>query len=145
MKFDFSKVEEIEDFISVPNGSYPCRIAEVRERTGDDGTARWSLRWEVEDGPFAGRTAAWDNLSWSEKGVRRVKLVLDKLGFAVQGELEIEPGLLVGKRAIVTVFAQEYQDPVTQRRVMRTRVPFAGYQPAKAAAAGQENGDELPF
>lgn len=142
MKYDFSKVEEVADFVSVPNGTYPCRVAEVRERLGEDGSERWSLRLEVEDGPFAGRTAAWDNLAWTEKGVRRVKLVLDRLGFPVQGELDLRPEDLVGRRAVVTVFAQEYVDPTTGARRIRSRVPFAGYQAPEPAAAKAE---DLPF
>jgi len=143
VRYDFSKVEEVADFVSVPNGTYPCRVAEVRERLGEDGTERWSLRWEVEDGPFAGRTAAWDNLAWSEKGVRRVKLVLERLGFPVQGELDLRADELVGRRALVTIFAQEYVDRATGSRRIRSRVPFAGYQAADPAAAGKA--DDLPF
>lgn len=142
MKYDFSKVENVEDFVAVPDGCYVCRVAEVRERIGDDGVQRWSVRWEVEDGPFAGRTAAWDNLSWSEKGVRRVKAILERLGYSVQGILELDPIDLIGRRAAVTVFAQEYQDPLTGRKTIRSKVPFLGYQAVESAP---QVADDTPF
>ena len=57
MRFDFSQVQDVESFVSIPEGSYPCRVAEVREGLARDGSVRWSLRLEVLDGEYAGRTA----------------------------------------------------------------------------------------
>lgn len=144
VKFDFSKVEEVEDFVSVPDGDYACRVAEVRERKGEDGVDRWSIRLEVDDGPFAGRTAAWDNLNWSEKGVRRVKMILGRLGFPVQGEIDVNPEDLIGRRAIVTIQAQEYQDQQTGRRIVRSQVPYMGYQEVQPAPEIARD-EEMPF
>ena len=31
MQFDFSEVEDVETFISVPEGEHLCQVAEVRE------------------------------------------------------------------------------------------------------------------
>jgi len=130
MRYDFSQVEDVDHFVAVPNGTYLCRVAEVRERRARDGSARWALRWVVEDGPYGGRTAAWDNLTWSERGIRRVKWILARLGFDVTGVLELEPEGLAGRLARVTVFAEEFVNPATGVRQVRSRVPFAGYEPA---------------
>jgi uncharacterized protein DUF669 len=130
-RFDFSQVEDFKDFVAVPNGTYLCRIVEVRVRRSRDGSDRWSLRWVVEDGPYGGRTAAWDNLTWSDRGIRRLKYVLSRLAFDVTGAIEIAPKDLVGRLARVTVFAEEFVNPATGARQIRSRVPFAGYERAE--------------
>jgi hypothetical protein len=127
MRFDFSSVEDIESYVSVPAGTHDVRIAEVREGRSRDGSVRWAFRLEVIDGDFAGRTAAWDSLTWSERGVFRVKKVLEAFGLDVRGELEIETGDLVNLRARVQVVPEEREDPATGRRQVRMRVPYLGY------------------
>ena len=82
MKIDFSTVENIEDLRAVPPGEYVCRVAEVRESESPAGHTRWGLRWEVAQGDFIGKTACWDSLHWSERGMPRAKYVLQVLGFA---------------------------------------------------------------
>ena len=77
MQFDFSQIHDIDSYVSIPEGSYVCRVAEVREGLARDGSPRWSLRLEVSRGEYAGRTAGWDSLTWSDRGIRRVKHVLE--------------------------------------------------------------------
>jgi len=127
MRFDFSNVDDVESYVFVPEGEHNCRVADVREGTSRDGSVRWSFRLEVLDGQWAGRTAAWDSLTWSERGVYRVKKVLAALGLDVKGELEIEPGDLLNLQARVHVIPEEREDPVTGRRQVRMRVPYLGY------------------
>ena len=133
MHFDFRSVDDIDSFVSVPQGIHACRVAEVREGRARDGSIRWSIRLEVLDGEWAGRTAAWDSLTWSERGVHRVKKVLEALGVDVRGELDIEPADLIGLRARVQVEPEEREDPLSGRRQVRMRVPYLGYAPAAAA------------
>lgn len=142
MEYDFRAVPDLEDFVAVPNGTYRCRIGEVRRKSARDGSDRWSIRWVVAEGPYAGRTAAWDNLTWSERGIRRVKLVLGRLGLPVDGVLNLEPEGLVGRVAAVTVFAEEFVNPTTGARQVRSRVPFAGYAAVDGESALPE--DESP-
>lgn len=127
MRFDFSSVEDVESYVSVPAGAHDVRIAEVREGRARDGSVRWSFRLEVLDGDHAGRTAAWDSLTWSERGVFRVKKVLEAFGLDVRGELEIDSNDLVNLRATVQVVPEEREDPATGRRQVRMRVPYLGY------------------
>ena len=38
MKLDFSTIDDFESFVSIPEGTYLCRVAEVRvNSTRDDG------------------------------------------------------------------------------------------------------------
>jgi len=127
MKYDFSTMEDVDSFVSVPEGSYLCRVAEVREGQTRDGSPRWSFRLEVVDGEHAGRTAAWDALTWSERGVHRVRLVLEAFGIDTRGEVELEPQDLVDLEAQVRVVIEEREDPITSRRQLRMRVPYQGY------------------
>ncbi len=128
MRFDFSSVEDVESYVSVPAGTHDVRIAEVREGRSRDGSVRWTFRLEVLDGDYAGRTAAWDSLTWSERGVFRVKKVLEAFGLDVRGELEIESNDLVNLRSRVQVVPEEREDPATGRRQVRMRVPYLGYE-----------------
>ncbi len=127
MRFDFSSVEDIESYVSVPEGVHDVRIAEVREGRARDGSVRWTFRLEVLDGDYAGRTAAWDSLTWSERGVFRIKKVLDAFGLDVRGELELDSRDLVNLQARAQVVPEEREDPMTGRRQVRMRVPYLGY------------------
>lgn len=130
MRYDFSLVEDEDNLAAIPEGVYLCRIAEVRDGRARDGSVQWGMRLEVVDGEYAGRTAAWDRLTWSERGVRRVKRVLAALGFDVEGPIEIGPEDLVGRIARVTCQLEEWEDSVTGSRIVRLRVPYRGFEPA---------------
>lgn len=127
MHYDFSQVQDTQSFISIPEGSYDCRIAEVREGLARDGSVRWSFRLEVLRGEYAGRTAGWDALTWSERGIPRVKRTLAVLGLDVRGEIDIEPNELVGLGARVSFESEEREDALTGNRIARLRVPYSGY------------------
>jgi hypothetical protein len=143
MRFDFSSVDDVESFVSVPAGVHKVRVAEVRDGRARDGSVRWTFRLEVVDGDHAGRTAAWDSLTWSDRGIYRVKKVLAALGVDVSGEVELETNDLIGLRARVTVHPEEREDPVTGQRQVRMRVPYLGYAPwdDAGAAAGDAGVD----
>ena len=128
MQVDFSLIEDVESFISVPEGTYLCRVAEVREGLTRDGSPRWALRLEVVEGEYAGRTAAWDGLIWSERALPRVKQVLARMGFDTTGRLDIEAQDVVDRQVRVQLQTEEREDPVSGRRVARLRVPYMGYE-----------------
>jgi len=140
MRFDFSSVDDVESYVSVPAGPHNVRIAEVREGVSREGSTRWTFRLEVIDGDYAGRTAAWDSITWSERGVFRVKKVFEALGLDVRGELEIDSRDLVNLQACVTVTPEEREDPVTGRRQVRMRVPYLGYAPLHRGDDASSNG-----
>jgi hypothetical protein len=130
MKLDFTAIEDAESYISIPEGTYLCRIAEVRESLTRDGNPRWSVRLEVAEGEYAGRTAAWDSLVFSERGLPRVKHVLALLGFDVTGSIELHPNDLLDLRARAQCLIEEFEDKLTGKRQRRLRVPYSGYESA---------------
>jgi len=135
---DFSQIEDVDSFVTVPEGRYLCRVGEVREGETKAGDLRWALRLEVADGELAGRTAAWDGLVWSPRGLPRVKHVLHSLGFDTSGAVDIDAAQLLGCQAFVDFFIEEWTDPNTSRRTERLAVPFLGYEPAP-------RGSDSPF
>jgi hypothetical protein len=157
MHYDFSTVEDQDAYNSVPEGQYLCRIGEVRTGQARDGSERWRFRLEVVEGDYAGRTAAWDSITWSDRGVFRVKRVLAALGFDVGGEVEVDSQDLVGRRAAVLVETEEWEDAISGRRQIRMGVPYLGYSPLGedglvahsngVSGAGAEGADssERPF
>ena len=135
IQVDFSRIEDVESFVTIPEGRHLVRIAEVREGETRAGHLRWAMRLEVTDGEYAGRTAAWDGMVWSKRGLPRVKHVLNVLGFDTEGSLEVSPDDLCGKQAIVDFFMEEWEHPTTGRRTQRLAVPFLGYEPADDASS----------
>lgn len=128
MKINLADVETIDDFRAVPPGEYRCKAAEVRESDSPAGHVRWGIRWEVVGGDYNGRTACWDSLHWSERGMPRSKFILQMLGFKSDaGAFELEPADLVGREAYVTIATEEREDPISGIRRLTNRVPFAGY------------------
>ena len=134
VRIDFRRVPPVESRSTVAAGRHLCRVAEVREGVGLDGSIRWSLRLEVEGGDHAGHTAAWDSFLWNEAGLPRLKRGLEGLGLDVGGILELSPSDLLGRRARVTLVETEAVCPTTGERVLRLRVPFGGY--ARVAEGG---------
>jgi hypothetical protein len=130
MELDFSRIEETENFLAVPPGEYLCRVVEVREGWTRGGDERWSVRLEVADGEYAGKTAAWDFMAFGERAVRRSRHVLAAFGFETDGVLTVVPEDLVGRSALVRVVAEENVDSLTGNRQVRPRVPYEGYRAA---------------
>ena len=127
MKLDLTHLEDTDSFVTIPEGFYLCRVAEVRPGTTRDGQPRWGLRLEVAEGDHAGRTAAWDGLTFSERGLPRVKQVLEQLGFDVSAPLDLDPDDLLERPVRVQLVLETREDPLTGRRVERLKVPYQGY------------------
>lgn len=127
MRYDFSDLEDSLDLRCVPAGVHTCEVREVRSGTARDGSPRWSLKLDVAEGEHAGHHAAWDAITWSPRGVHRARLVLAALGFDVRGQVDVEPTDLVGRRAVVELQPETWEDPVTQQKREVLSVPFAGW------------------
>lgn len=127
MNFDFDASDRVSDFITVPAGTYRCRVAEVRPGTTRAGDERWSLRLVVAEGSHVGKQAAWDSLVFSTRGRSRARMVLKSLGLPAAGRVQIEPGDLEGREALIEVRPAEYQSP-SGDVVRRNEVPYDGWR-----------------
>lgn len=129
MQFDFDKQRSLTDYVTVPAGTYLCRIEEVRSGTTRAGDERWSMKLVVAEGQHVGKQAAWDSLVFSTRGRARARLVLQALGLPASGRVQIEPHDLEGRHALVEVRPAEYQSP-SGDVVRRNEVPYDGFRAA---------------
>ncbi|HEB51849.1 MAG TPA: DUF669 domain-containing protein [bacterium] len=146
MRIDFDATDPVSDFVTVPKGTYLCRVAEVRTGTTRAGDERWALRLVVAEGQHVGKQAAWDSLVFSPRGRKRVRLVLQALGLPATGKVDIEPGDLEGRSALVEVRPSEYEATDGQI-VRRNEVPYDGYRSGDDPVADQPpaTGGDIPF
>jgi hypothetical protein len=145
MEIDFDASDRVSDFVTVPAGTYVCRVAEVRPGTTRAGDDRWSLRLVVAEGQHIGKQAAWDSLVFSTRGRARARLVLQALGLPAAGKVQITPADLEGRTALVEVRPAEYQNPAGDV-VRRNEVPYDGFRaiPAADAAPPADAGGATP-
>lgn len=136
-RIDFSQIDGVTDFAPLPDGEYVCRLGDVEPDITRSGDAMWRLRWVVESGEFAGRLL-FDNLVFSAKAMPRVKLVCESCGLDVSGALDLEPALLLQKRARIATYVEEYVDDHGTTKA-RNRIPWHGY------SAATEGDADCPF
>ncbi len=140
MDLDFDAIEKVSDFISVPEGTYLCEIAEVQTGVTRNGDERWGLRLVIVEGEYCGRHAAWDGLVFSTRGQIRVRLVLEALGLPTKGRVQLKPEDLIGCKAFVEVRPSEYQHPDSGQVIRRNEVPYRGYRSLASGAPGSGAG-----
>ncbi len=141
MEIDFDAQDAISDFISVPAGTYLCRIAEVRTGSTRAGDERWSIRLVVSEGMHVGKQASWDSLVFSVRGRTRARLMLQAFGLPSKGKVQLQPADLEGCTALVEVRPSEYQAPSGQI-VRRNEVPYDGYRSAVDGADSSRGATE---
>ena len=106
----------------VPAGTYVCRAVAVEETTTRHGDEMWRVRFSIEEGPHRGRLL-WDNLPFSEAALPRAKLACDALGLDTEGEVDLSPDELLGRRCRLRITLETYKG----RR--RNKVAYDGYEP----------------
>ena len=147
MDLDFDSLENVSDYVTVPAGTYLCRVAEVRPGTTRSGDERWSVRLVVAEGEFTGRQADWDSLVFSTRGRARARRIFAALGLPSKGKVTVVPGDLDGRQAFVEVRPVEFTHP-TGEVVRRNEVPYDGFSPVERdqeAAAPSPDDPNIPF
>lgn len=147
MEIDFDAADQVSDFVTVPAGTYLCRIAEIRRGVTRAGDERWSLRLVVAEGEHVGKQAAWDSLVFSTRGRARARLVLAALGLPASGRVSIEPADLQDRQALVTIRPTEYANTAGET-VRGNEVPYDGYRPVpdeEEGAGPRPAPEEPPF
>ena len=131
MEIDFDETDSTADYVTIPAGTYLCRIAEVRPGTTRAGDERWSLRLVVAEGHHVGKQAAWDSLVFSARGRARARLVMHALGLPSTGKVTVQPDDLIDREAFVEVRPAEYQNALGTM-IRRNEVPYEGYRAVPA-------------
>lgn len=158
MEIDFDSADRTSDFVTVPAGTYLCRVAEVRAGLTRAGDERWSMRLVVAEGEHTGKQAAWDSVVFSTRGRSRARIVFAALGLPSNGRVQVEPNDLEGKQCLVQIRPAEYASP-SGETIRRNEVPYDGYRsvpeqeddpsPPQRRRAGNRSADvtseEIPF
>lgn len=127
------------DYEALPAGKYEAQVESVKNgQTPTTGTPYTDVFFKVVKGDKEGRTFK-DRLWLTEKNQKRIALVFSRLGLEMQGQSDLDDetfGLLIGRRAIVTV--QVSEDGYNQ-------IPFAGYEKIESADESALGKEDLPF
>ena len=136
-RINFDSVDAISDFAPLPDGDYVCSLSDIETDTTRAGDPMWKLRWTVEEGECAGRLL-FDNLVFSAKALPRVKLVCESCGLDTDGEIDLEPEMMLGKRVRISTYIEEYVDDRGATKASN-RIPYDGYTSPDA------NDGDCPF
>lgn len=132
-RVDFPSISDTAAFAPLPDGDYVCQITDVEIDRTKSGDEMWKLRLTVQDGEFAGRLL-FDNLVFSQKALSRVKLVCGVFGIDTSGTLDLDPSMLLDKRALVSTYTEEYVDGQGRTKIAN-RIPFEGYSAVPVGGA----------
>lgn len=127
-KVNFTQVPDSQNFSPMPEGNYLMEVTDVEEKTTKNGDVMFRMKLEVVRGEYRSR-CVFDNLTFNEKGMKRVKLVCNRLGIDTDQDidLDITPEILIGRSALVTLTINDYEaNDGTMKK--RNEVPFAGYE-----------------
>lgn len=131
MSINWSEVEDVEDFSPVAPGRYAVQVVSVDDtRTLPAGEEIWELKLVTTKGERAGHQIR-DSLFFTQKGLKRAKLVLSRLGVNL-AKKTIKPSDLNGCTGVVDVLVEPYEarDGSTK---MKNVVTYAGYYSAGSA------------
>jgi hypothetical protein len=132
-----------DSYEPVPPGQYVAEVTGVEQTQTRSGVEMWRLELTILDGTHEGRRI-FDNLVFSERGVRRVKLVADRLGIDVSGEMSLEREDLRDRTCLLDVQIEDYE---SRDGILRQRnaVPYAGYSRAPETTKRGASDGPLPF
>lgn len=142
------------EFETIPEGVYPCRVLDVLAKKSSQGGVYWSIKNEIQSGPYAGKFI-WDNLFFSPKALNRFFLVWKRLtGMELDRtkDIDVEEGDLIGCKANVTVVHK--QEVYEGKTKTRAKVSFEGYSDYDESvglekntpkASVKDDSDEIPF
>jgi hypothetical protein len=144
MKINFGQVEDAKDITKLkPEGDYVCKITKVKESSGaESGNIMWTVWWQIQQGDYENQYI-FDHLFFTEGGLKRMKLVLARLGFNVEGELEVDPDMLIGKYALVTIDHKK-QEKGKNAGKMGENVPFHGIQAVEVTVEEDDDDSDEP-
>ena len=122
-KVNMSKVKDTDGFEPIPDGDYKAVVEQVHERQSKSGDEQWGVEWRIIEGVHVGRKV-FDNLTFNDKSMWRVKLVCSRLGLDVSGEIDLTPEMIRGKQCLITVIETEYNGKPTNNIVANGFTPL---------------------
>jgi hypothetical protein len=126
-KVNFTKVDDTS-FELIPAGGYLFQIKSVDNSKFDPVTnaEKWKIKMEIISGEHKGGIM-WDNWSWFDKGLKRIKYNLRQLGIDVDREVEIFPETIMGRVLYCAISVEkDNRDPLGQK--MQNRIPWDGWK-----------------
>ena len=156
-RFDYQLPEvdepQAQDYVTVPAGSYVCRIEDARTRHTKSGDPLWALKWVVDQGPECGRLAAWDNVVFSARAALRSSKILQAIGLPHRGKVRLGAHDFIGRRAVVRIETGGFEHPASGTFVRRNEVAYDGVRPLEGEEGGgdapndetAEDGSDIPF
>ena len=106
---NMGNVDEAGDFTPIPAGFYPAKITKIDDKKTHDGDLMWNMQLAVIGGEFDGRII-FDNLTFNEIGLKRIKLLCSRLGIDVSGKVNLTHELLLEKQVIIDVIVDSFTD-----------------------------------
>ena len=138
---DLTEVSEEPVSTLIAPGTYSVIVTDAEERTASTGRQGIGLDLEITEGSDKGR-GLWDTCWLSEKAMWRIKKMLIALQFPVpEGEFDLDPSQLIGRKMFVVVDHEEF-DGKTRARVV-DMLPDAGFDPLQTPQKPADDG--LPF
>lgn len=130
-RVNFQDIPDTQTYEPLPDGVYEVQVDNCTELRDKNGDIRFKLELVVISGRASGRKL-FDTISFhadpEHVGMRRMKLVVSRLGFLVENATNIEPTDLIGRKAYVTVAGvQEWTDR-EGRKKFTNKIPFDGYR-----------------
>lgn len=115
MKINFTNVKTYgTDFEPLEDGNYNARITKIESRESQAGSTYLQFEFTITDAVAKGRKV-WDNYSLNEKALWKIAGLLSALGYEVDGELEFDPGELMGRELNITVGTEDYKDKLRNK------------------------------
>lgn len=115
----WNDVPDPDDFPKHPAGDYPVRVVKIDEDIYANPIV-WTMTLEITEGPLLGQRFQ-DKMWFSEKALKRVKLVCSRFKLDTEGEVTLLPEHLLGREAWCHLEVETWEGKE------RNKVPFAGY------------------
>lgn len=109
------------DYATIPDGQYLCRIHEAKEQMSKTGKQELILQLSIADGGEFENRRVFDRLCWEDGRKKRSKMVLEKLGVKLVAGAQFDPATLVGKMVTVDLRSEVFNNQT------QSRPTFDGY------------------
>lgn len=106
MLINFKNVSDEETvFELLPEGKALLKVIKCEEKQSAKGNTYWAITYQDKDG-----TNVYDNLTFTEKTLNRVKKCFSNLGLDVSGEFDYAPDDIIGLYMNAEIKIEEYTD-----------------------------------